>query len=69
MVSAFGKEIQLQGAQTITLDAENGKAVLSSVHAPNHPMMIVALGTKEMKHEMMGFALKKVAETIKKADH
>lgn len=68
MVSAFGKEISLQGAQTITLDAENGKAVLSAVHAPNHPMIITALGTKEMKHEMMGFALKKAGESISKAD-
>lgn len=68
MVSAFGKEISLQGAQTITLDAENGKAVLSAVHAPNHPMIIMALGTKEMKHEMMGFALKKAGESICKAD-
>ena len=68
MVSAFGKEISLQGAQTITLDAENGKAVLSAVHAQNHPMIIMALGTKEMKHEMMGFALKKAGESISKAD-
>ena len=30
MVSAFTKEIHLTGCQSITLDAENGKAILTS---------------------------------------
>jgi predicted regulator of Ras-like GTPase activity (Roadblock/LC7/MglB family) len=34
MVSAFLKEIQLTGCQSITLDAENGKAILTSIPAP-----------------------------------
>lgn len=43
MVTAFISEIKLSGCQTITLDAENGKAILSSVPAKNHPMIIVAM--------------------------
>ena len=41
MVCAFLKEIQLIGCQSITLDAENGKAVLTSVPSAQHPMIIV----------------------------
>ena len=42
MVSAFLNEIQLTGCQSITLDAENGKAILTSIPAPHHPMVMVS---------------------------
>lgn len=41
MVSAFLKEIELIGCQSITLDAENGKAILTAVPSEKNPMVIV----------------------------
>jgi len=48
MVSAFLNEIQLTGCQSITLDAENGKAILTSIPAPHHPMVMVTLSNKDV---------------------
>jgi predicted regulator of Ras-like GTPase activity (Roadblock/LC7/MglB family) len=46
MVAAFMNEIHLEGCQSITLDADNGKAILTSIPSPNHPMIIVTLTEK-----------------------
>ncbi|OTG93224.1 hypothetical protein B9T24_14745, partial [Acinetobacter sp. ANC 4654] len=48
MVSAFMQEIHLNGCQSITLDAENGKAILTSVPSATHPMIIIALAEKDI---------------------
>ncbi len=48
MVAAFMNEIHLEGCQSITLDADNGKAILTSIPSPNHPMIIVTLTEKDV---------------------
>lgn len=43
LVEAFLTEIQLTGCQSITLEAENGKALISAIPAPYHPMLLVVI--------------------------
>lgn len=43
MVTAFVSEIKLTGCQSITLEASNGKAIISAVPAGNYPMIIVVI--------------------------
>ena len=64
MVTAFITEIKLAGCQTITLDAENGKAILSSVPSKNHPMIIVAMSSRDVLLGQLLHALKKASEAI-----
>jgi predicted regulator of Ras-like GTPase activity (Roadblock/LC7/MglB family) len=64
MVSAFLNEIHLTGCQSITLDAENGKAVLTSVPSPKHPMVIVTLVAKDVLLGQMLYALKEASAAI-----
>ena len=68
MVSAFLKEIQLIGCQSITLDAENGKAVLTSVPSAQHPMIIVTLSSKDVLLGQLLFSLKKASQNIIKQE-
>ena len=68
MVTAFITEIKLQGCQTITLDAENGKAVLSAVPAPKHPMIIVTMSAKDVLLGSLLHSVKRASENISKAD-
>jgi predicted regulator of Ras-like GTPase activity (Roadblock/LC7/MglB family) len=67
MVTAFIQEIQLKGCQSITLDAENGKAILTSVAAPRHPMIIVTLAEKDILLGQVLYMLKSASQTI--VDH
>ena len=68
MVSAFIKEIHLVGCQNITLEAENGKAILASVSAQNHPMIIVALTDKDILLGQVLYMLKAATQSIISAD-
>ncbi|WP_151732149.1 roadblock/LC7 domain-containing protein [Acinetobacter ursingii] len=68
MVCAFLKEIQLIGCQSITLDAENGKAVLTSVPSAQHPMIIVTLSSKDVLLGQLLFSLKKASQNIIKQE-
>lgn len=68
MVSAFLTEINLVGCQTITLDAENGKAILTSVPAPHHPMVIVALTAKDVLLGQLLYTVKQASLAIIQAD-
>ncbi|AXI01947.1 roadblock/LC7 domain-containing protein [Aquirhabdus parva] len=43
LVKAFLTEINLVGCQSITLDAENGKALIVSIPAVDHPMVMVVI--------------------------
>lgn len=43
MVTAFVSEIKLTGCQSITLEASNGKAIISAIPAANYPMIIVVI--------------------------
>ena len=64
MVTAFITEIKLVGCQTITLDAENGKAILTSVPAKNHPMIIVTMASRDVLLGQLLHAMKKASENI-----
>ena len=68
MVAAFINEIKLDGCQTITLDAENGKVVLSTVSTANHPMIIVTMSAKDVLLGSLLHAVKRASENIAKAD-
>ena len=62
MVQAFLAEIDLHGCQSITLEAENGKAFLSAVPNKNHLMLIVALTSQEVLLGQLLFSLKRCSE-------
>ena len=68
MVQAFLAEIDLHGCQSITLEAENGKAFLSAVPNKNYPMLIVALTSQEVLLGQLLFSLKRCSEKISQAD-
>ena len=68
MVGAFLGEIQLDGCQSISLDAENGKAVLTSVPAVKHPMVIVTLVSKDILLAQLLHGLKEAGNAIINAD-
>lgn len=68
MVSAFLNEIHLTGCQSMTLDAENGKAILTAIPAPYHPMLMVTLSSKDVLLGQLLYNLKKAGETIVAAD-
>ena len=67
MVSAFLNEI-LTGCQSITLDAENGKAILTSIPAPHHPMVMVTLSNKDVLLGQLLYSLKQASAAIVEAD-
>lgn len=66
MVSAFLNEIELTGCHSITLDAENGKAVLSSVATENYPLVIVTLCSKDVLIGQLLYSLKQAKQAITK---
>lgn len=68
MVTAFISEINLKGCQTVTLDAENGKAILTSIPAKNNPMLIVTVTDKDILLGQLFYSLNKATETIVAAD-
>ncbi len=47
LVEAFLGEIKLTGCQSITLEAANGKALISAIPAPHHPMLLVVITNNE----------------------
>ena len=64
MVAAFMNEIHLEGCQSITLDADNGKAILTSTPSPNHPMIIVTLTEKDVLLGQLLYTLKNASNRI-----
>ncbi|MDH1488381.1 roadblock/LC7 domain-containing protein [Acinetobacter johnsonii] len=64
MVAAFMNEIHLEGCQSITLDADNGKAILTSIPSPNHPMIIVTLTEKDVLLGQLLYTLKNASIRI-----
>lgn len=68
MVTAFVSEIQLVGCQSVTLDAENGKAILTSIPAKNHPMIIVTISSRDILLGHLLHAVKRASDNIALAD-
>lgn len=64
MVSAFITEINLEDCQTITLDAKNGKALLTSIPHPKHPAVLVALTDRSVLLGQILYELKTTAEEL-----
>ena len=64
MVAAFMNEIHLEGCQSITLDADNGKAILTSIPSSNHPMIIVTLTEKDVLLGQLLYTLKNASTKI-----
>ena len=64
MVAAFMNEIHLEGCQSITLDADNGKAILTSTPSSNHPMIIVTLTEKDVLLGQLLYTLKSASNRI-----
>ncbi|AUX85274.1 roadblock/LC7 domain-containing protein [Acinetobacter tandoii] len=64
MVAAFMNEIHLEGCQSITLDAENGKAILTSIPSTKHPMIIVTLTEKDVLLGQLLYTLKTASNRI-----
>lgn len=64
MVAAFMNEIHLEGCQSITLDADNGKAILTSIPSSNHPMIIVTLTEKDVLLGQLLYTLKSASNRI-----
>ncbi|OTG66511.1 roadblock/LC7 domain-containing protein [Acinetobacter silvestris] len=64
MVTAFISEINLIGCQTITLDAENGKAILTSIPNHKYPLVMVALTSKDILLGRMLYETKATAEAL-----
>ncbi len=66
MVSAFISEIDLTGCKTITLDADNGKVVLTGVDHAQHPMVLVAVAAHNVLIGQMLYSVKQAAENLAK---
>ncbi|MEG0032501.1 roadblock/LC7 domain-containing protein [Acinetobacter johnsonii] len=64
MVAAFMNEIHLEGCQSITLDADNGKAILTSIPSSNHPMIIVTLTEKDVLLGQLLYTLKNASNRV-----
>lgn len=66
MVHAFMGEINLDGCQSLTLDAANGKAILTAIPNENHPMILVVLSSKHVLLGQLLYLIKKITEEISK---
>lgn len=64
MVQAFMEELQLEGCQSITLDANNGKAILTAIPHPKYPMLILAMTTNDVLLGQLLYCAKKIALNI-----
>ena len=64
MVSAFISEINLEGFNTITLDATNGKVMLAAVENPHRPMVLVVSTASDVLIGQMNFYIKKAVEAL-----
>lgn len=69
MVGAFLGEINLSGCQSISLDAQNGRAILTSIPTEKHPMMIVTLVSKDVLLAQLLNGLKDAGNAIMQLDY
>jgi predicted regulator of Ras-like GTPase activity (Roadblock/LC7/MglB family) len=64
MVQAFLSEINLHGCQSITLDAVNGKAVLTTAPHHQYPLIIVTLAGNDVLLGQLLYTIKKASANI-----
>lgn len=65
MVQAFMGEISLHGCQSLTLEAENGQAVLTAIPHDEYPMILAVLASKDILLGQLLYCIKKSAEEIR----
>lgn len=64
MVQTFMGEINLDGCQSLTLDANNGKVVLTAIPDDKYPMVLVVLTSKHVLLGQLLYSIKKIIEEI-----
>lgn len=64
MVQAFMNELDLKGCQNITLDADNGKAILVSLPHPQFPMLALIITSQDVLLGQLLYNTKKIAQEI-----
>lgn len=64
MVQAFMGEMNLEGCQSLTLDANNGKVVLTAIPNAKYPMVLVVLTSKNVLLGQLLYSIKKIVEAI-----
>ncbi|MCG2574816.1 roadblock/LC7 domain-containing protein [Acinetobacter sp. ME22] len=67
MIAAFLNEIQLTGCQSVTLDAENGKAFLTAIPS-QHAMLLVTLTSNQCLLGQLIYEIKKTSEALIQLD-
>ena len=67
MTTAFLQEIQLTGCQSLTLDAENGKALLTAVPS-QHAMVLVTLTGKECLLGQLLYEIRQTSQALIQLD-
>ena len=68
LVQAFLGEIQFTGCQSMTLEAENGKAIIAAVNSVNHPMLLVITTSKSVLLGHLLHSLKACTQQLARAD-
>lgn len=68
LVQAFLGEIQFTGCQSMTLEAENGKAIIAAVNSVNHPMLLVITTSKSVLLGHLLHSLKACTQALALSD-
>jgi predicted regulator of Ras-like GTPase activity (Roadblock/LC7/MglB family) len=68
LVQAFLGEIQFTGCQSMTLEAENGKAIIAAVNSTNHPMLLVITTGKSVLLGHLLHSLKTCTQELARYD-
>lgn len=64
MVQAFMQELSLKGCQNITLDADNGKAILVSLPNSQFPMLALIITSNDILLGQLLYHTKKIVQDI-----
>lgn len=64
MITAFTREIQLDECQIITLDTNNGIALISNIPCKNFPMVLVVISGKNALLGQLLHSIKQVTRQI-----
>lgn len=68
LVAAFMSEIHLVGCQSMTLDAENGRALIVSVPGEHHPMVMVVIARPDALLGSLIHHIKATVQALIQAD-
>ena len=68
LVQAFLGEIHFTGCQSMTLEAENGRAIIAAVNSVNHPMLLVITTSKSVLLGHLLHSLKACTQALALSD-